>query len=89
MTVLLSGQFTVSYIQLLKRETYLIFVFRNYNPETPIDDMKKDPSFDLKKEQRRTRVVPKRSLDHTANTTATDDTVSYSLRSYRQCFLLR
>ena len=88
MTVLLSGQFTVSYIQLLKVEPYLIFVCRNYNPETPIDDMKKDPSFDLKKEQRRTRVVPKRSLDHTANTTATEDTVSYSLRSYRYCFFV-
>ena len=80
MTVLLSGQFTASYIQLLKKEPYLIFVFRNYNPETPIDDMKKDPSFDLKKEQRRTRVVPKRSLDHTANTTTTDDTVSFFCR---------
>ena len=58
------------------------FIFRNYNPETPVDDFKKDPSFDLKKEQRRTRLVPKRSLDHTANTTASDDTVSNSRNTY-------
>ena len=38
--------------------------------------MKKDPSFDLEKERRRTRVAPKRSLDHTVNTSASDDTVS-------------
>ena len=49
-------------------------IFRNYHPETPVDDMKKDPSFDL--EKKRTRVAPKRSLDHTVNTSASDDTVS-------------
>lgn len=60
------------------RERYLNLFFRNYKPETPVDDYKKDPSFDLKKEQRRTRVAPKRSLDHTVNTSASDDTVSSS-----------
>ena len=65
-----------------KERTLFNFFVRNYNPDTPIDDMKKDPSFDLKEEQRRTRSVRKRSSDHTANTTASDDTVSYSLRSY-------
>jgi len=59
----------------LRRLSSDISPFRNYNPDTPIDDMKKDPSFDLKEEQRRTRSVRKRSSDHTANTTASDDTV--------------
>ena len=49
---------------------------RNYHPETPVDDMKKDPSFDVEKEKRRTRVPPKRSLDQTVNTSKADDTVS-------------
>ena len=72
MTVLLSGKCKIHFYH----NTILKIIFRNYHPETPVDDMKKDPSFDLEKERRRTRVAPKRSLDHTVNTSASDDTVS-------------
>ena len=75
MTVLLSGKCKIHFYHIVPN-TILKIIFRNYHPETPVDDMKKDPSFDLEKERRRTRVAPKRSLDHTVNTSASDDTVS-------------
>ena len=86
MIVLLSGELCSLFGRILNVIIFLyhtqFIIFRNYHPETPVDDMKKDPSFDLEKERRRTRVGPKRSFDHSANTSASDDTVSSSFIAY-------